>query len=70
MTGVVKTIVRDKGFGFIRIDGGGDDMFFHRTGMASGVSFDDLAEGTRVQFEEGESRGKGPRAEEVELLTT
>ena len=52
----------DKGFGFIDI-GGDKDMFFHATNV-EGVRFDELHEGQKVTYSEGEGP-KGPRAENV-----
>ena len=51
-TGVIKTIRDDKGFGFITPDGtsGRNDVFFHRSAV-NDVSFDELREGERVNFE-------------------
>jgi CspA family cold shock protein len=54
----------DKGFGFIKTEDGGKDLFFHSSSL-QGVRFDDLREGQRVTYTEG--RGpKGPCAENVE----
>jgi CspA family cold shock protein len=61
MTGTIKKIIRDKGFGFIVSDGGGDDVFFHRGSMAPRVEFEDLSEGDTVQFQT-RSGDKGPVA--------
>ena len=60
-SGTIKRLVRDRGFGFIR-DDGGQEWFFHRSGTQG--SFDQLAEGQRVAFDE-ESSPKGPRAANV-----
>jgi CspA family cold shock protein len=51
-TGTIASL-RDKGFGFILVDGapGRGDLFFHSTAV-SGTSFDQLREGQRVSFEE------------------
>jgi cold shock protein len=59
--GTIKRLVRDRGFGFIR-DEGGQEWFFHRSGVQG--SFDQLAEGQRVAFDE-ETSPKGPRAGNV-----
>jgi len=59
--GTIKRIVRDRGFGFIR-DDGGQEWFFHRSAVDG--SFDDLTEGQRVTFDE-EPSAKGPRAAKV-----
>ena len=57
--GTIKRLVRDRGFGFIR-DEGGQEWFFHRSSVNSG-SFEELNEGQRVSFDE-EPSAKGPRA--------
>ena len=62
--GTVRRIVRDRGFGFIGADGGGD-LFFHRSALPAG-DFDRLVEGQRVTFELGQG-AKGPRAENVSI---
>lgn len=64
-TGVVKRLVSDKGFGFIKPDDGGADLFFHRSAIRYG-RFEDLVEGTRVRYDVGTSP-KGPRAEDVRI---
>jgi CspA family cold shock protein len=51
-----------RGFGFIDA-GSGKDLFFHRSGV-EGVRFEDLQQGQRVSFTEGQGP-KGPRAEKV-----
>jgi CspA family cold shock protein len=62
--GTIKRLT-DKGFGFI--DTGTDkDMFFHNSNV-EGVSFDELREGQRVSYTEGQGP-KGPRAENVTLV--
>ena len=48
--GTIKRLVRDRGFGFIR-DEGGQEWFFHRTAVTAG-SFEELNEGQRVSFDE------------------
>jgi CspA family cold shock protein len=59
--GTIKKLT-DKGFGFIDI-GGGDDIFFHSSALVE-VSYEELREGQRVTFTEGQGP-KGPRAENV-----
>ena len=51
MFGTIKKVVKDKGFGFIVADDGGEDVFFHRSRLDPKVRFEDLREGTEVQFE-------------------
>ncbi len=59
--GTIKRLT-DKGFGFIDT-GAGSDLFFHMSSL-DGVRYDDLQEGQRVSFTEGQGP-KGPRAENV-----
>lgn len=62
-TGVVKWFNSEKGYGFIKPDDGGRDLFVHHTAIQmSGRR--NLAEGQRVQFEEGVGP-KGPNAQNV-----
>ena len=49
-TGTIKTLVRDRGFGFIQTEGSSAEIFFHRTAVTSG-DFDSLTEGQTVEFE-------------------
>jgi CspA family cold shock protein len=62
--GTIKKVT-DKGFGFIDT-GTGQDMFFHRSNL-EGVEYDQLYEGQRVSFNEGNGP-KGPRAENVKPI--
>lgn len=52
----------DKGFGFIGNDSG-QDIFFHSSAV-EGTTFDELQEGQRVEYTEGQGP-KGARAENV-----
>jgi CspA family cold shock protein len=62
--GTIKRLT-DKGFGFIET-GSGKDLFFHMSAV-EGVRFEDLRQGQRVSFNEGQGP-KGPRAENVKVL--
>lgn len=64
MIGTVKRIVRDKGFGFIRI-GDGNEYFFHRSECSG---FDGLTEGDKVDFQPSKSP-KGLRGVNVAKVT-
>ena len=64
-SGTIARLLIDKGFGFIR-DEGGIEHFFHRSAVRSAV-FELLREGQRVEFTPEESQ-KGPRAGEVRLI--
>ena len=61
--GVVKWFNRLKGFGFIRPDGGGPDVFVHYS-VIRGEGYRNLFEGDVVQFDEVDM-GKGPQARNV-----
>ena len=69
--GTIKKLVADRGFGFIA-GNDGDDVFFHFSVLA-GIQFEELAEGTAIEYELEESDGggrrgsKGPRASSVKL---
>ncbi len=58
MTGSVKKLVSDKGFGFITPEGESKDLFFHSNSLV-GVRFDELKEGDTLSFEiEDSPKGK------------
>ena len=61
-TGTIARLLIDKGFGFIR-DEGGIEHFFHRSAVRGAV-FELLREGQRVEFTPEES-AKGPRAGDI-----
>ena len=64
-SGVIRRLVKDRGFGFIKSDDG-QDLFFHRSELR-GVTFDLLKEGESVEFKEGEGP-KGPKAVNIKLI--
>lgn len=66
MTGTIKKIIRQKGFGFIIPDDGTEEVFFHRGSLAPRVQIDDLNEKDTVQFQV--RRGdKGPVAFDLKV---
>ena len=67
MTGTIKRVNTDKGFGFIRNETG-EEYFFHQSAIY-GEGIADLREGDSVEFEVGEGP-KGPRAENVKRTST
>ena len=50
MTGEIKRLEQERGFGFIRPTGASEDVFFHSSAL-QGVVFDQLREGQAVEFE-------------------
>ena len=63
-TGMVKRLVRERGFGFITPQDG-PEVFFHRSAL-QGAGFDALTEGQAVEFDV-ESGDKGPRAANMKV---
>lgn len=64
MTGTIKKIVLDKGFGFI-LGQDKKEYFFHKSCLKN-IKFEDLREDQDVTFEDTEGpKGKGPRAEDI-----
>ena len=63
LTGSVKKVVADRGFGFITAEDG-QEYFFHRSGVDASLDFDRLGGGERVTFDV-ERSDKGPRARSV-----
>ena len=61
--GRVKWFSQEKGYGFITLDEGGEDIFVHYTGIA-GSGFRSLEEGGRVSYEPTRGR-KGEQAAKV-----
>jgi cold shock protein len=62
MTGTVKFFNGERGYGFIKPDDGGRDVFVHITAVER-AGLKDLAEGQRITFEvEPDKKGKGPKA--------
>jgi cold shock protein len=65
-TGTVKWFNDSKGFGFIKQDGGGDDVFCHQSAIQTD-GFRTLAEGQMVEFDV--NRGpKGLQAANVRVV--
>ena len=62
-TGTVKWFNDSKGFGFIRQDDGGDNVFCHQSAIQTS-GFRTLAEGQRVEFEISQGP-KGLKADNV-----
>ncbi|MCB0955679.1 MAG: cold-shock protein [Ilumatobacteraceae bacterium] len=65
-TGTVKFFNAEKGYGFIRRDEGGDDLFVHHSQIKT-EGFRVLQEGQAVEFDVGPGR-KGDEAQNVRPL--
>jgi len=63
MEGTIKTIVSEKGFGFITVEGEEKDLFFHKNEV-KGTTYEELKVGDKVSFEKADSP-KGPNAVNV-----
>jgi cold shock protein len=62
MTGTVKFFNGERGYGFIKPDDGGRDVFVHITAVEQ-AGLKVLNEGQRIAFEvERDKKGKGPKA--------
>jgi CspA family cold shock protein len=67
ITGTVKFFNTAKGFGFIKPEQGGNDVFVHATALER-AGIRSLNEGDRVTFVlEDDRRGRGKQAGQVEL---
>lgn len=64
MEGTIATLVRDRGFGFIRVTGQ-PDLFFHARDLAGNLPFDERLQERRVAFDI-EQTDKGWRARNVQ----
>lgn len=73
--GTVRTYIPEKGYGFIRPEDGGKDIFFHIRAVHEGKDLfpsRDMPEqtnpGFRVEYEVGKDRDNRPRALRVKVL--
>ena len=62
-TGTVKFFNTEKGFGFIKHDSGGEDVFVHKTGL-----IDEIRENDKVEFDV-ERGQKGLNAVNVKVIS-
>ncbi len=65
-SGSIVTYFEDKGFGFLRPEGGGRDVFFHISRLSEGQA-SDLTPGTKVIYELGMDRTGKMAASSVRL---
>lgn len=67
--GTIVRLIRDRGFGFIRLQDG-SEVFFHHSSMGPG-EFDSLQDGEEMEFTiEQDPRGRGTRAANVKRAGT
>jgi ribosomal subunit interface protein len=64
--GVVAKIFHDRGYGFIKAEEDGHEVYFHQNSVL-GTKFDKLVLGTKVRYAE-EDGDKGPQASTVHVL--
>ena len=66
--GVVKFFNAEKGYGFIKPDDGGADIFVHVTAVTR-AGLPGLDQGQKVEFEvEPDKTGKGPKAVNLVII--
>ena len=66
-SGTIKFFNADKGYGFIKPDDGGRDIFVHITALEQ-AGLQNLTEGQRLTYEiEPDKKGKGPKAVQLQL---
>jgi cold shock protein len=66
--GTVKFLNADKGYGFLKPDDGGRDIFVHITAVER-AGMNSLNEGQRVSYEiEADKKGKGPNAVDLQAV--
>lgn len=49
-SGKIKTLMKDRGFGFIQVEGSSEDLFFHSSSLPAG-GYDNLETGQTVEFD-------------------
>lgn len=67
MTGKIKNVNEQKGYGFILCQEDGKEYFFHRSGLVDKNDWERCDRGVEVEFKAVKG-DKGPRAEEITIL--
>lgn len=67
LTGKVMRFDPDRGYGFVRPDQGGPDLFMHISELGRSAAPGDIHAGTLVSYEE-EDNGRGPKAVRVKVI--
>jgi len=66
MEGIIKRLIKDRGFGFITVEGEPKDLYFSSNEVKN-VKFEELNEGDKVSFDKTDSP-KGPNAINVNRI--
>jgi CspA family cold shock protein len=66
--GKVKFFSDEKGFGFIRPDAGGDEVFVHRTDLDNSLNMLIADQAVSYELIESGKKGNGKKAAKVQLL--
>lgn len=66
--GVVKFFNLEKGFGFIKRDGGLPDVFLHANALKRSGITDGVKEGDKLAFDVVPVEGKGPKCDAIQIL--
>ncbi len=67
LTGVIVSLVEDKGYGFIEVEGYEKHIFFHAKDC-QGVRFEQLRKGDKVSIGQVTEKDRGKQARNVSLL--
>ena len=68
VTGTVLRFLRGRGFGFIKPEDGGDELFVHWENIVTDDDWPFIEKGTEVEFLLGEDKDGKPAATEVTLV--
>jgi CspA family cold shock protein len=68
VTGKVKFFSDEKGFGFLKPDDGGDEVFVHRTDLSNSLHILLPDQGVSYELVDNPRKGNGKRATRVELV--
>lgn len=68
LQGVVKFFHSERGFGFVKRDDGGGDVFIHANELKRSGIMDDLESGDRIEFELQPVPNKGAKAVAIKLI--